>query len=300
VPGWYLYSVFAFALRVVGKGGPLIFHTSIFYLIGCNMSKGTPQRGYQVAEQESDYSQCWASSLGDCEGLISHEHLISKCLFPDGDINVRGFAWCKDVHKPIRIETLTGKILCEKHNGCLSEVDAAAKVSLESMMKAFAIFKVRDGLKVRRWTIKHFVVDMLLLERWCLKTLINLNHQHGWLIGTNPSEPHIPTKELVEVAFGRRRFTHSEGLYMVAKTGERITLNEGALSIGTTTDGDKLVAGRFTLWGVPFVLSILPEPINATNGATLMRRNMKHGFQTHDDKGRLVTSHFVTFTYPLD
>jgi hypothetical protein len=50
----------------------------------------------------------------------------------------------------------------------------------------------------------------------------------------------------------------------------------------------------------PFVLSILPEPIYATNGAALMRRNIKHGFQTHDDKGRLVTSHIVNFTYPLD
>lgn len=33
---------------------------------------------------------CWAASLGDCEGKISREHLVSQALFPDGNITVSG------------------------------------------------------------------------------------------------------------------------------------------------------------------------------------------------------------------
>lgn len=38
---------------------------------------------------------CWAASLGDCEGKISWEHLVSESLLPEGGIMVRGLHWCK-------------------------------------------------------------------------------------------------------------------------------------------------------------------------------------------------------------
>jgi hypothetical protein len=165
-------------------------------------------------------------------------------------------------------------------------------------MEAFDLFVARGAFLQRRWSIKRFNVDMLLLERWCVKTLINLNHVHGWQIGDNPVRPQTPTRELVEVAYGLRRFTDAKGLYIPAKAGTSITPGEESFGFNAVTDGNKLVGGKFLLWGTPFVLNILPDPIQTNNGADLMRHNVKEGFKARDDKGREVVSHFIMFNYP--
>ena len=69
---------------------------------------------------------CWASSLGDCGGGISREHLVSESIFPNQSIYVQGMDWCLDAPKLVRIESLTAKILCRDHNSRLSELDAVA------------------------------------------------------------------------------------------------------------------------------------------------------------------------------
>jgi len=158
---------------------------------------------------------------------------------------------------------------------------------------------VREKVRARHWTVKHFNTDMLLLERWCLKTLINLNQQEDFPISPEAPEPHKPTKELVEVAFGLKRFADPSGLYMIVRSGGQFTLNEGELSIGTMRMGDRLAGAEFCLWGVPFFLNLLPTPF-PMQGANLLRHNIKHCFQTFDDKRRPVKSHVVKFFYPGD
>jgi hypothetical protein len=64
---------------------------------------------------------------------------------------------------------------------------------------------------------------MLMLERLFVKTLINLNHVRGWQVGDDPTHPQTPTRELVEVVFGLRRFTDAKGLYIAAKAGDNVT-----------------------------------------------------------------------------
>lgn len=246
---------------------------------------------------KTDYSKCWATCLGDCAEGMSGEHYISQSVFIHADIQVQGFSWCKDEPKQMRLETLKKRILCKKHNSQLSEVDAAAKASLISIRDAYALFNARGKLRERRWNIKRFEVDMLRLERWSLKTLINLNHIDGWMIGDDASKPHTPPCELVEVAFGRKRFTDAKGLYSLSKGQHVIDFHEGAFSFCATTSGQQLVGGRFWLWGVPFYMSIYPDPIQE-NGAPMMRRQMTHWFQTWDDRRRQVKSHCVLFNYP--
>jgi hypothetical protein len=249
--------------------------------------------------QGRDYSQCWASCLGDCEGVISHEHLVSECLFPDGGISVQGLDWCKDFPKAIPIKTFTGKILCERHNYGLSEVDAAVMQSLDTLKEAVILHAKREKVRARQWHVKHFNTDMLLLERWCLKTLINLNQHDGFPINPEASEPNKPTKELVEVAFGHKGFVDPSGLYVIFRSGDLFTLNEGDLSISTMRVGERLAGAEFSLWGVPFFLNLLATPY-PIQGATLLRHKIEHCFQTFDDKGCPVKSHIVKFIYPGD
>src|ERR1017187_4370695 len=253
----------------------------------------------RVTARGADYSQCWASCLGDCEGVISHEHLISECLFPDGGIMVQGLDWCKDAPNSIPIKSFTGKILCERHNNGLSEVDAAVKQSLDTLREAAILFIAREKVRARHWALKSFNADMLLLERWCLKTLINFNQHDGFPIDPEAPEPHKPTKELVEVAFGLKRFADPSGLYVIFRSGDQFTLNEGDFSISTMRMGERLAGAEFSLWGVPFFLNLLSTPY-PMHGAKLLRHNIEYCFQTFDDKGRSVKSHLVKFTYPRD
>jgi hypothetical protein len=241
--------------------------------------------------------RCWAACLGDCDEVGSQEHIISECLYPDQLVKVQGFPWCRDESKEVRIERLTQQVLCKKHNERLgAEVDWASKHSRDALNAAFDLFTVREKLRSRHWSLKCFETDMLLLERWCTKTIINTNHQGG-LKYIDDSEPDSPPTELVEFVFGRRRFTDYKGLYMIAEKGTQISMDSGWLHITAKSQNDRLVGAKFILWGVPFYLNLLPTQV-MWDSATLMRHGMKYWFQTGDDKGRNVKSHVLTFTYP--
>jgi hypothetical protein len=245
-----------------------------------------------------DYTQCWASCLGECEGVISREHLISKCLFSDQKINVLGLPWCKDEAKTIGIESLTGKILCRKHNSALSEVDTGVKHSLETLGAAVDLHQVRGRMRSRHWAIRYFETDMLLLERWCLKTLINLNvSEKSRLPFVDSVSTGVP-EELVRVVFGFERFSGHKELYIVARAGDTISMVDGQFAIRTQTFQEALAGAEFRLWRVPFFLNLTPFDVNRVKGARFLGKGMKQWFSTRDDKGRLVKSHLLTFKYP--
>ena len=174
--------------------------------------------------QQPDYSKCWAQCLGDCGGPMSREHIVSKCLYGQ-NVKVKGLPWCKVEWSYRSIDNLTSKILCKDHNSRLSDVDDGARHTLDTIIDAFALWNLRSRIINRRWTVRHFATDMLLLERWCLKTLINtnLNLKPGWPIkGDSPNL----TDELVRITFGMERFKRPMGLYVVgSEQPEQRTVN---------------------------------------------------------------------------
>lgn len=229
---------------------------------------------------------------------MSQEHLVSECLF-EGDIRVKGLPWCKEIEKTVGKGRLTSRFLCRHHNKSLSEVDSASKQTLDVLLEACDLFAARRNSRVRNWIVKYFTTDMLLLERWCLKTLINMN------LSSKPGFPfdaerksNRPTDELVRIAFGLKRFTPPMGLYRIAVTGENIDLGDGHIHIETKTRDGRLAAAEFKLWGLPFFLSLIPEPIS-WQGGHLLRGEHRQWFTTWDRKNRQVKSHMVTFTYPM-
>jgi hypothetical protein len=246
-----------------------------------------------------DYSECWANCLGNCDGGMSREHLVSKCLF-EKQVRVKGLPWCKDTEKTVGIEGLASKFLCRHHNSTLSELDGAAKQTLDTLLEACKLFDARRNIITARWTVKYFITDMLLLERWCLKTLINvnLNGKPGLPVDSEAGS-NRPTEELVRIVFGLDRFTPPKGLYRIAENGKNIDLGDGHIHITTKSRDGRLGAAEFTLWGLQFFLSLIPEPIR-WEGGTLMRGEHKQWFNTWDRKKRRVNSHLMTFTYPKE
>src|SRR5713101_8269307 len=105
---------------------------------------------------------------------MSGEHTVSKGLFTNDMVVVQGLGWCKDEPKTIGLSNLTRKILCTHYNSKLSTVDDAAIVAFDAFRESVRLTDIREKMKERRWTVVHLPLDGDLLERWFLKTLINL------------------------------------------------------------------------------------------------------------------------------
>jgi len=227
--------------------------------------------GNEMDDSGKAVARCWAASLGDCEGKISREHLVSQ-------------------EKTVGLAALTGKILCRKHNSGLSELDSVAKQAFETLDLSMQLFQLRSKLKSRRWTIQTYTIDGALLERWFLKTLINLSHDGPWIIGEGSHPAGMPNDELVRIAFGRAAFREKAGLYTAAHDGEQVALRQG-LRLAPKTIGNNLLAGMFSFCGYRFFLSLLPEQFKEHQGSHLMYREVRHWYAPRDDKGRPVRSH---------
>lgn len=153
-----------------------------------------------------DYSHCWARYLANCGRGMSKEHLLSKCLFDDQIIQVSGFDWCMGEEKLIGINSLQRKILCGKHNNDLSDTDAAAKQAIDAFEAGGS-----DTL-----------LNGDLLERWLIKTAVNLSlggNQHIGC-GMTDSERGWPSPYLVAVAFGEEALCAKMGAYFLFPTAQ--------------------------------------------------------------------------------
>src|SRR5437899_5988102 len=142
-------------------------------------------------------NECWAACLGDCSDKISREHIISASLFPADKITVQGLSWCKGEPKEIGLAALTRKILCTKHNSDLSEIDAAAGESMNTLREATRLMNLRVELRIKRPTIKRFHVAGVALERWFLKTFINIAYKQAYPLGNKSAKTWMSSPELV-------------------------------------------------------------------------------------------------------
>lgn len=148
-----------------------------------------------------DYSRCWAHYRADCDRGMSKEHLISKSLFNDLPVYVSGFDWCMGEEKCVGINSLQRKFLCEKHNNDLSGADAAA-------MQAIDAFETGGS---------ELVLNGVLLERWLVKTAVNLSIGGKFHIGSGMSDstPGWPSPYLLAVAFGDEMLCAKMGAYFL-------------------------------------------------------------------------------------
>src|ERR1700740_1343239 len=201
---------------------------------------------------------CWARCLGNCSPKMSGEHRVSKALFDGRAIEVHGFSWCKNAPVRISVATATAKILCKTHNSALSDLDTTAGHAFRSLGEMFRLSLVRSKDRSRRWSTKHYSVDGPKLERWFLKTLVNLSlvHEyHAHRIGRDSNEPGTPSERLVKIAFGLSGFDGAAGLYAARHTGQFINAEDAVrFAPLIATSSSVIVAGLFLFGGVGFVL----------------------------------------------
>lgn len=221
---------------------------------------------------------CWADCLGNCESKQSHEHVISANLWLSNTVMVQGFSWCADAPKEIAIANLTKKILCRKHNGDLSPVDASAGDSFNTLREVTRLKNVRERMKPIRWTVKAYILDGVMLERWLLKTLINIAFDGKYAIGADAAAAGRPSERLVRVAYGLEWFKGKAGLYTIGRIGMNIAM-EDRVSFSPIMQRaprrEYVVGGIFLFRGFEFLLYLEPEGPQDLTGIYFRGQHLK-------------------------
>lgn len=142
---------------------------------------------------------CWAYCLGDCQGPLSKEHVISAAVFDETMLHVEGIQAFGDEPRVVSRASLTARMLCREHNSRLSPLDAEAARLSDAIKTARA-----DGAPVTHR------VNGVLLERWALKSLVNL------LASRWTEKGHIPPgDDIVAKVFGLAPILDPSGLYVL-------------------------------------------------------------------------------------
>ncbi len=101
-------------------------------------------------------------------------------MFVGDEIKIKGFPWCRQAPQLLPKESFESNILCCKHNNDLSHAVDPAGIS------AFDVFRKVAALSEQRTTAVRttglvlpfeqakYTIDGPNLERWFLKTLINI------------------------------------------------------------------------------------------------------------------------------
>ena len=216
--------------------------------------------------------KCWAESIGNCTDTLSGEHIVSKGLFTDAPIVVQGLSWCKDEPKTIGLNGLTRKILCTRHNSALSPLDDAAIAAFNAFRESVRLTDVREKMKERRWNVVHLQLDGDGLERWFLKTLINVTLGGQAKIGPNSNTPGQPSADLVAIAYGHRKFVLNAGLYNSQEPGETIDSEDRVNIIPFFDQANKYVlGGTFYFRGFRFMLNL--DEAGFTGNLTFLHKN---------------------------
>ena len=237
-------------------------------------------------------NECWAKYLGDCLGKITGEHIITEKIWQGDEIGVFGFPWCRAKHQFIGVANFTKNMLCERHNSTLSPVDNGGIAAFDTFRQVSKVhdqrsLNIESGFSTGRFDICTYQLDGALLERWFLKTLINIEFagDQNLPIGPYFNEPQ-PACPLVEAAYGKRTLPGNAGLYVVTGLGQNVKMEERIeyLSlISESPHGDYVAGGGFVFYGFRFLLlvdsSAKPESFKEKNSTEIPLIHRPYQFQ---------------------
>ena len=261
--------------------------------------------GHPRPSASAPRAACWAVGLSQCDEKLSREHLVSRGLWTQS-VDVQGLSWCKESPKRVGIASLTQKVLCRRHNSLLSEVDSAGKVAFETIGECATMAYKRNSQRPHReWKLRRFRLDGALLERWFLKTTINLVLAQGnspaWRGASQSDVSGVPLA-LVQAAFGAEALSRPMGLYSVGMATEHVTVSNG-LSFAPLIRDSNVIGGIFTFRGFRFLIyatnGTLPENIELPgDGMPEWRRGsaMYHPRRLNWRVGKLL-SHRIDFNW---
>jgi hypothetical protein len=200
-------------------------------------------------------TDCWVTCLGDCSDKLSREHLVSRAFFSAGSIVVQGMPWCKGEPKEIGIDSAVSKLLCTRHNSALSPLDLTAGRFAAAVREHCRLYTERSQSRRSDLSFRRLDIDARLLERWLLKTMINLNAGGQLIIGEGPGSPGRPTETLVNAVFGKKMPQGQFGMHVATRVGMRLDLIERVSFAPLIFKGTEIHGSFFNVHGLLCYLS---------------------------------------------
>ncbi len=204
-----------------------------------------------MANKELNHSKCWASSLGDCEGKMTKEHLVSNVILPE-KLSVKGFNWCKE-GKEISSSSFVNKFLCQKHNNSLSPYDIEGGRFYEAVKTVH--YKLRTG----DTSYYEVHISRRKFEGWMIKTLINLSL-------TSDENIEVNFDAVLPFLYRNSKLTEPFGLGLATQVGQWLEISQPNSGFKTQVqlqplfidkEGKRmLIGGHYILYGFTFVVYI--------------------------------------------
>lgn len=170
----------------------------------------TRPRGSRTGEAEP---KCYAGPLNDCDGGITREHYFSRSVLEQLGPS---FRLVGGAHRPeglsVTPSSLTGKVLCERHNSILSGLDS----------EAARLFSLLLDFRYDRHSGNHLFAGEDI-ERWILKALCGalfagvVSRRDGT---RTPKRSPIPVS-LLRVLFGEASTPPDTGLWITIEPGAK-------------------------------------------------------------------------------
>ncbi len=166
--------------------------------------------------------QCWASSLNNCEGKLSGEHVISDGI-TDSSFNLY---YTLPSKKKIKSDSVKIRFLCQKHNSELSDYDAEGQ-KLVWAMRHLVYGEYNKNLEVEfKDGFKLIRINGGRLERWFAKTLINLSCYKAMMDSFKYPVQATNGLKLIDYLFRGKPIDSQYGLYLIKNGTNLVNTNQ--------------------------------------------------------------------------
>jgi hypothetical protein len=162
---------------------------------------------------------CYLSAVDDnCSTKLTHEHFLSKAILEiwrdqSGGVLVGGFPWLTEP-KSLPPNALTGRILCDRHNEALSDLDQCALDFYRCLLNVPSHLREPGERKDEL-----YMFSGPDLERWTIKLLAGLIASGNAILDGKKFEGAVPAFWL-EVLLGRKQLPVGLGLGSLIAVGE--------------------------------------------------------------------------------
>ena len=173
---------------------------------------------------------CYAAALGGCSAVQSDEHYISRGIFASKILTIEGQSWLQGQSKTLNIEKVGLPILCDRHNKCLSPIDAFAKDFAAQLDQLTQLMTERQSLKrglVKPKTVHR--VKAFMLEQWMIKCAVGAMFENVNLKWHPDNGLAVkPPIKILRALFGYEKLRPPMGLYSLVAQGDLIEVMESS------------------------------------------------------------------------
>lgn len=194
--------------------------------------------------------KCYFAFTNNCDGGISKEHIISRAVLKeitDKLITIEKDGMSRIVS--IDSSSLTTKRMCRRHNSAVNGLDREAGRFIRAIRRVDSVL----GNEIKSKQIICFFHGFDI-ERWLLKTLLNIYHSG---LSANRTKFQLPPDILQKFSYS---FRSPYGLYLPVRDTQKDDLLEIKIkqnaSFHLMSEDDKIIGVSVTLAGVEIKLII--------------------------------------------